>query len=116
MGDDRHSVVEQAAGTGPSRGRPPVAGVGRAETQRVRFLLARTPSGLPRGDVIVRLDERALALKIDALRAHSSQMEPLFDAYGEEFLRTVAATEVFRSGPRPAFRSRMLSDLSGRSI
>jgi LmbE family N-acetylglucosaminyl deacetylase len=74
------------------------------------------PQVSPRGDVIVRLDEHALALKIDALRAHASQMEPLFDAYGEEFLRTVAATEVFRSGPRPAFRSRVLSDLSGRSI
>lgn len=72
--------------------------------------------GYPRAsagsDVVLRLDERTLGLKLEALRAHASQMEPLFDAYGDGFLRAVAATEVFRCGPRPAFRSRMLSELS----
>jgi LmbE family N-acetylglucosaminyl deacetylase len=64
-----------------------------------------------RGDVTFRLEGELLDAKVAALQAHSSQMKPLFDAYGDDFMRTVAATEVFRLGPRPAFRSRMLLDL-----
>ena len=58
-----------------------------------------------------RLDDEIVTAKVDALRAHASQMEPLFDAYGEDFFRKVVATEVFSPGPRAAFRSRMLLDL-----
>ena len=68
-----------------------------------------TTSG--RSDITFRLDDDIVDAKIDALRAHASQMEHLFDAYGEDFLRSVAATEVFRPGPRTAFRSRMMYDL-----
>jgi LmbE family N-acetylglucosaminyl deacetylase len=64
-----------------------------------------------RSDLTLRLGDEVLDAKVEALRAHASQMEPLFDAYGEEFIRAVAATEDFRLGPRPAFRSRMLLDL-----
>jgi LmbE family N-acetylglucosaminyl deacetylase len=69
------------------------------------------PQTSGRSDMVVRLDGDVLDAKVAALRAHASQMEPLFDAYGEEFMRAVAATEVFRVGPRPAFRSRILLDL-----
>jgi LmbE family N-acetylglucosaminyl deacetylase len=64
-----------------------------------------------RSDLTLRLGDEVLDTKVEALRAHASQMEPLFDAYGEDFIRAVAATEDFRVGPRPAFRSRMLLDL-----
>ena len=64
-----------------------------------------------RPSMTFRLEDDLLALKIEALRAHASQMEPLFDAYGERFLRTVVGTEAFRIGPRPAFRSRLLLEL-----
>jgi LmbE family N-acetylglucosaminyl deacetylase len=69
------------------------------------------PMTFERSDVVCRLDEETLTAKVKALRAHASQMEPLFEAYGEGFMRAVAATETFQLGPRPAFRSRMLLDL-----
>jgi LmbE family N-acetylglucosaminyl deacetylase len=69
------------------------------------------PESFERGDVTLRLDGKVLDAKVAALRAHRSQMDPLFDAYGEDFMRTVASAEVFRFGPRPAFRSRVLLDL-----
>jgi LmbE family N-acetylglucosaminyl deacetylase len=69
------------------------------------------PTNSVRPDVTVHLHDELLDAKVEALRAHASQMEPLFDAYGEEFMRSVAATEHFRLGPRAAFRSRMLLDL-----
>ncbi len=64
-----------------------------------------------RSDITFRLDDEVLDAKVDAVKAHASQMELLFEAYGDDFLRSVLATEVFRPGPRPAFRSRMLLDL-----
>lgn len=64
-----------------------------------------------RSDITFRLDDEVLDAKVDAVKAHASQMEVLFEAYGDDFLRSVLATEVFRPGPRPAFRSRMLLDL-----
>jgi LmbE family N-acetylglucosaminyl deacetylase len=42
------------------------------------------------------LDERLLDRKIAALRAHHSQTAHLFTAFGEPFLRAMAATEWFR--------------------
>lgn len=69
------------------------------------------PERLHRPSTSVRLDDDVLALKMEALRAHASQMEPLFDAYGERFMRTVLGIEAFRVGPRAAFRSRMLVEL-----
>ncbi|HEX2240058.1 MAG TPA: PIG-L family deacetylase [Actinomycetota bacterium] len=64
-----------------------------------------------RNDLTVRLDDELLEAKIDALKAHASQMEPLFEAYGEDFFRSIFSTEVFRPGVRPGFRSRMMLDL-----
>jgi hypothetical protein len=49
--------------------------------------------------------------KVEALRAHESQMEPLFEAYGEDFFRSILSTEVFRSGVRSNFPSMVLQDL-----
>ena len=62
-------------------------------------------------DVTINLDDELVEAKVDALREHSSQMEPLFDAYGDDFFRSILSTEVFRLGVRPNFRSRMLQDL-----
>ena len=38
-------------------------------------------------------------------------MELLFEAYGEDYFRSILSTEVFRPGVRPSFRSRTLQDL-----
>jgi LmbE family N-acetylglucosaminyl deacetylase len=62
-------------------------------------------------DISVHLEDELVEAKIDALRAHESQMEPLFEAYGEDFLRSILSTEVYRPGVRPSFRSRVLQDL-----
>jgi LmbE family N-acetylglucosaminyl deacetylase len=62
-------------------------------------------------DISFPLDDELVDAKLDALRAHESQMEPLFEAYGEDFFRSVLSTEVFRSGVRPSLRSRVLLDL-----
>jgi LmbE family N-acetylglucosaminyl deacetylase len=64
-----------------------------------------------RSDFTFRLDDEILDAKLEAVKAHASQMELLFEAYGDDFLRSVLSTEAFRTGPRPAFRSRMLLDL-----
>jgi LmbE family N-acetylglucosaminyl deacetylase len=69
------------------------------------------PLTAPRSDMALKLDDELVDIKVKALREHASQMQPLFDAYGEEFMRAVAATEHFRFGPKAAFRSRMLLDL-----
>jgi LmbE family N-acetylglucosaminyl deacetylase len=63
-------------------------------------------------DISMKLDDELLDVKVEAIREHASQMQPLFDAYGEEFMRAVASTEHFRFGPKAAFRSRMLLDLA----
>lgn len=75
------------------------------------FFWPGAPTVSTRSDITVRLGHEMLDAKVDALREHASQMEHLFDAYGEDFLRSVLATEVFRPGPRPGFRSRVLQDL-----
>ena len=62
-------------------------------------------------DISVHLDDELVEAKIDALRAHESQMEPLFEAYGEDFFRSILSTEVFRSGVRPNFSARVLLEL-----
>ena len=92
----------------PSRWQPAVV----ARLNEFDFFWPGYPKNIARSNVVVRLDDDTLDLKLDALRAHASQMGPLFEAYGDDFMRSVAATEVFRSGPRPAFRSRMLSDIT----
>lgn len=48
------------------------------------------------------LDPDLLDRKVAALRAHASQMEPLFAAYGENFVRALAAVERFRLADVPA--------------
>lgn len=62
-------------------------------------------------DISFRLDDELVDAKVDALRAHETQMEPLFEAYGEDFFRSMLSTEVFRPGVRPNLRSRVLQDL-----
>jgi LmbE family N-acetylglucosaminyl deacetylase len=62
-------------------------------------------------DISFHLEDELVEAKVDALRAHESQMEPLFEAYGEDFFRSILSTEVFRPGVRPGFRSRVLLDL-----
>ncbi len=42
------------------------------------------------------LDGELLDAKIQSLRAHTSQMKPLFDAYGDDFMRAMASTEHFQ--------------------
>lgn len=56
------------------------------------------PQTSGRSDLTLRLGDDVLDTKVEALRAHASQMEPLFDAYGENFIRAVEATEDFRVG------------------
>jgi LmbE family N-acetylglucosaminyl deacetylase len=62
-------------------------------------------------DLSVPLDDELVEAKVEALRAHESQMEPLIEAYGEDFFRSILSTEVFRPGVRTGFRSRVLLDL-----
>ena len=62
-------------------------------------------------DISVRLDDELVEAKVEALRAHECQMEPLFEAYGEDFFRAILSTEVFRAGVRPNFSARVLLDL-----
>lgn len=46
-------------------------------------------------DTTLHLDDELLDAKVEALRAHTSQMKPLFDAYGDDFMRAMASTEHF---------------------
>jgi LmbE family N-acetylglucosaminyl deacetylase len=57
------------------------------------------PIVAPYSDVTLNLDDELLAAKVEALREHASQMKPLFDAYGDDFMRAMAATEHFRLAP-----------------
>lgn len=75
------------------------------------FFLPGHPKFASANDVSIHLDDELVDAKLEALRAHESQMEPLFDAYGEDFFRSILSTEVFRSGVRSSFRSRVLMDL-----
>lgn len=53
-------------------------------------------------DRSLALDSQLLNAKMAALKAHASQMQPLFDAYGEGFFRALGSCERFRqSTPRP---------------
>lgn len=48
------------------------------------------------------LDEALLAAKMAAFRAHASQLRPLFEAYGETFLRALCSVELFHPLTLPA--------------
>jgi LmbE family N-acetylglucosaminyl deacetylase len=54
------------------------------------------PTALDDPDVTIELDDELLEIKVEALRAHASQMKHLFDAYGDDFMRAIASTEHFR--------------------
>ena len=54
------------------------------------------PTAITDPDVTLELDDELLAAKVEALRAHASQMTPFFDAYGDDFMRALASTEHFR--------------------
>jgi LmbE family N-acetylglucosaminyl deacetylase len=75
------------------------------------FFWPNHPVVTARCDMSLHLDEELLDAKVAALGEHASQMQPLFDSYGEDVMRAMAASENFRLGPRAAFRSRMLSEL-----
>jgi LmbE family N-acetylglucosaminyl deacetylase len=51
-------------------------------------------------DVTLTLDDELAAAKVDALRAHASQMKPLFHSYGDDFMRAMASVEHFRLSDR----------------
>lgn len=68
------------------------------------------PDFAGRGDTGIRLDEDLVEAKVEAVKAHASQMEALFEAYGDDFFRSILSAEVYRTGARPAFRSRTLQD------
>jgi LmbE family N-acetylglucosaminyl deacetylase len=59
------------------------------------------PVASVRADVTLTLDDELLAAKLEALRAHASQMKPLFGSYGDGFMRAVTATEHFELVPAP---------------
>ncbi|CAN5631707.1 hypothetical protein BH20ACT23_BH20ACT23_01780 [soil metagenome] len=46
-------------------------------------------------DTTLHLDDELVDAKVEALRAHTSQMKPFFDAYGDDFMRAMASTEHF---------------------
>lgn len=58
-----------------------------------------------RSDLTLKLDDELLDAKLDALRAHASQMKPLFDCYGEAFMRAVVSWEHFRASDRVGRRA-----------
>jgi len=58
------------------------------------------PTAFDDPDVTFELDEELLDIKVEALRAHASQMRHLFDAYGYDFMRALASTEHFRVSER----------------
>lgn len=51
---------------------------------------------------VLCLDEGLLDAKMAALRAHASQLGPLFEAYGESFMRALCSVEVFERITLPA--------------
>lgn len=75
------------------------------------FFLPDHPRFSGPSDVTAHLDDEMVEAKVEAVRAHESQMAPLFEAYGEDFFRSILATEVFRPGVRSGFRSRVLEEI-----
>jgi LmbE family N-acetylglucosaminyl deacetylase len=73
-----------------------------ARLREVDFFWPGHPMLGPVSDVTLQLDDELLAVKIAALRDHASQMKPLFDAYGDDFMRAIARTEHFRLASVPA--------------
>ena len=58
------------------------------------------PTAFDHPDVTLELDGELLEIKVEALRAHASQTKHLFDAYGDDFMRSLASTEHFRVSER----------------
>jgi len=54
------------------------------------------PTAFDDPDISLRLDDEILDAKVEALRAHASQMKHLFDAYGDNFMRALASREHYR--------------------
>lgn len=53
------------------------------------------PVAAAEADLTVSLHGSFLDAKVEAIRAHASQMTALFDAYGDDFMRALAAEERF---------------------
>ena len=66
------------------------------------------PMTCAHSDVTLNLDDELLDAKVDALRAHASQMKPLFDCYGDDFMRAMASVEHFQVSDRVGRRSRAM--------
>jgi len=66
-------------------------------------------------DISLRLDDELLDAKVEALRAHASQMKNLFDAYGDDFMRALASREHYRVS-RGGERAGTLSSLSNPKV
>ena len=64
-----------------------------------------------KSDFTFRLDDEILDAKLEAVKAHASQMELLFEAYGDDFFRSILSTEVYGHGTRSNFGARVLLDL-----
>lgn len=75
------------------------------------FFVPGHPKFAGPNDVSFRLDDELVDAKVHALRAHESQMEPLFEAYGDDFFRSILSTEVYGHGARSNFGARVLLDL-----
>ncbi len=63
------------------------------------------PASCTSPDVTLHLDDELLDAKVEALLAHTSQMKPFFDAYGDDFMRAMASTEHFLMPDRVTHRN-----------
>jgi LmbE family N-acetylglucosaminyl deacetylase len=81
------------------------------------------PVAYARPDVTLELDEELVDAKLEALRAHASQMTHLFDAYGDTFMRALASRESFRvtklveraGAWSPQANSKLVSEINSES-
>lgn len=69
------------------------------------------PTTLVDPDISLRLDDELLDAKVEALRAHASQMTPFFEAYGDRFMRALASTEHYRVSQVGRYRPAKAADL-----
>jgi LmbE family N-acetylglucosaminyl deacetylase len=62
------------------------------------------PTAFDDPDITLELDAELVDAKVEALRAHTSQMKHFFDAYGDGFMRALASKEHFRVPERVGSR------------
>jgi LmbE family N-acetylglucosaminyl deacetylase len=64
-------------------------------------------------DLSLRCDDEVVLAKTEALSAHASQMRPLFDSYGDHFMRAMASVEHFQLVDRTTQGRAALRSLAG---